>query len=238
MIRRDYILRMLEEFFEVLARMRSLKKARQWEEASQLAEKELQRLIGLDAKAVAKLSETELLARLIRGESTLAVREKSLMVATLLKEAGDLAAGQNQLEQSRLYYLKGLHLLLGVLAHEQVSDVPELVPRIDLFLNALADTSLSLRTMALLMQYYEGTGEFGKAEDMLFGMLEEEPENVELLNFGASFYRRLQSKSDDALTDGNLPRSELEASLAQLSSRAKARHCGEERKDASLNSTA
>ena len=61
MIRRDYILRMLEEFFEVLSRIRSLRKGQKWAEAGAIVQKEFEELIGAGPEAGAKLSETELL---------------------------------------------------------------------------------------------------------------------------------------------------------------------------------
>jgi hypothetical protein len=216
MIRRDYILRMLAEFFEALSRIRSLQKGQKWGEAGRITDEQLQQLLGGDAKIVVSLSETELLARLIAGESTLAVREKTLIVATLLKEAGDIAAGQAAPDEGRSCYLKGLHLLLGVMAREDVSDFPDFVPRVEVFLSALGDLPLPIATQAMLMQHYERVGDYAKAEDFLFSMIEAHPGNQDLLNFGIRFCERLQQRSDDALVGGNLPRSELEASLAQL----------------------
>lgn len=216
MIRRDYILRMLEEFFEVLSRIRALQKGQKWNEASLVAEKELQQLVGLGVQDIARLSETELLARLIRGEPTQAVREKTLVLATLLKEAGDIAAGEGRSAESLSYHLKGLHLLLGVRAREDPFDSPAFVPRVEGFLAALGDFVLPLSTQAMLMQHYERIGEFAKAEDVLFAMIEADGTNPALLSFGIGFYQRLQHQSDDALKQGNLPRSEVEAGLAQL----------------------
>src|SRR5215470_18049413 len=112
MIRRDYILRMIQDFCEVLSRIKALKKGQLWSEAGGTVDTEFQRLIGSGAEAVAQLSETELLARLIQGEPTQVVREKTLMLSTLLKEAGDVATGQDRREEGRSYYLKGLNLLL------------------------------------------------------------------------------------------------------------------------------
>jgi Family of unknown function (DUF6483) len=203
---------------EALSRIRSLKKGREWDRANQLLDKEFQHLLALDPSALTRLSDTEILARLIRSESTLAVREKTLMVANLLKEAGDIAAAGGLEEESRTYLLKGLHLLLGVLAHEDVSDVPELVPGVDAYLSALGGAGLPFATKGLLMQHYERVAEFGKAEDMLFSMLEEVPDQPELREFGIAFYRRLQTHSDDALLLGNLPRTELDSGLAELKS--------------------
>src|SRR5690349_3415729 len=149
MIRRDYILRMLEEFFEVLSRIRALQKGQKWGEASVATEQELQQLIGLGAQEITRLSETELLARLIRNEPTQAVREKTLLVATLLKEAGDIAVGEGDTATSLSCHLKGLHLLLAVLAREDPFDCPAFVPRVEGFLAALGDFVLPLATQAM-----------------------------------------------------------------------------------------
>lgn len=216
MIRRDYLLRMIQEFFEVLARIDRLKVGQRWSEASGVLDEEFQRLVGGGAQAVARLSETELLARLLTGEATQVVHEKALMLTALLKEAGDVAVGEEKADESRLCYLKGLHLLLDTLVQGEVSDYPAFVPRVETFVAALEDAGLPLATRALLMQHYERTGEFGKAEDMLFTMLESEPEQSGLLDFGILFYERLKAHSDTALAEGNLPRAELEAGLAEL----------------------
>src|SRR6185503_17438769 len=112
MMRQDYILRMIQEFGEALSRINGFKKGRQWDDAGAAVDEEFQRLVGAGAQAVAQLSETELLAKLVQGEPTSVVRHKILLMTTLLKEAGDLAAAQNRIEDSRRCYLKGLHLLL------------------------------------------------------------------------------------------------------------------------------
>lgn len=219
MIRRDYILRMLAEFLEVLSRIRSLQKGQLWQHAGELTDDQFRRLVGSGASELVRLSQTELLARIIQGETTLAVREKALILATLFKEAGDIACGKENHAESHSYYLKGLDLLLETLAREDVAEFPDFVPRVDMFLQALGEETLPLSTQAMLMQHYERLGEFGKAEDMFFSMLEDSPENNDLLEFGIAFYERLRGRSDDALAAGNLPRAELESSLAQLLAR-------------------
>lgn len=219
MVRRDYILRMIEEFFQALSKVKSLKQAQEWRQADAAVDQEFQRLLTMDAQAVAQLSETELLARVVRGEPTMAVREKILLVATLLKEAGDVCAGQERQDESRICYLKGLHLLLDTLGRSEVFEYPEFVPKVEEFMIVLRDSLLPLETQARLMQHYERTGEFAKAEDALFAMLDAEPEQSPLLEFGISFYRRLEGQSDSRLADGNLPRTEVEAGLADLNAR-------------------
>jgi hypothetical protein len=216
MMRRDYLLRMIEEFFEVLARIDRLKNGQLWQEAAGTVDEQFQRLIGTNAAAATKLSETELLARLIQGGPTQVVHEKTLMLTALLKEAGDVAAGQGRTAESRAFYVTGLHVLLSALAGDEVSDCPAFVPRIEAFVAALADAPLPLETQARLMQHYERAGEFGKAEDSLYAMLEAEPQTPGLVDFGITFYERLKGQTDARLAEGNLPRPELEAGLSAL----------------------
>jgi uncharacterized protein YuzB (UPF0349 family) len=216
MIRRDHVLRMIEEFVRALARINSLKRGQRWNEAGEALDDEFKRLIGDGAQAVARLSETDLVARLAQEGPTQLVREKTLLLTALLKEAGDVAMAENRSAEGCECYLKALHLLLDVLGREDVVEFPEFVPKVESLKQTLEGTSLPMRTHAMLMQHYERIGEFAKAEDELFAMLEAEPGNERLLEFGCAFYRRLLAQSDTALTNANLPRGEVEEGLKKL----------------------
>jgi hypothetical protein len=221
MIRRDYILRQIEQFVAMLAKIAGLAKNEQWQEASTVTAGEFQRLTGMDARGVVQMSETELLARLIQSEPTHVVEAKAFMLATLLKTNGDLIAGQGRLEESRQYYLKGLHLLLDTFGRNEITECPDFVPAVEAFLAGLRDAPLPVKTNAMLMRHYEQTREFAKAEDALFATLDVAPPSPELLELGASFYQRLLDLSDDALMAGNLPRAEAEAGLAEFRAQMK-----------------
>ncbi len=216
MIRRDYLLRMIAEFLELLSRLQSLKRGQKWGEATSLIDTEFQRLIGAGADAVQGLSETELLAKVIQGEATQVVRDKTLMLTALLKEAGDTAAAQGREEQSRAFFIKGLHLLLDVISQGEISDWPDFVPKVEAFIGAIDEGNLPVSTLARLMQHYERAGSFAKAEDALFNIVQAEPRFPGLLEFGTSFYERIGRQRDRVLEEGNLPRSELEAGLREL----------------------
>jgi hypothetical protein len=165
------------------------------------------------------LSDTELSARLMRGEATQFVRDKTLFLITLFKEAGDAAVAQDRPEQARSFYLKGLNLLLGALAGAEPSDRPDFVPTVVVFTAALADAPLPAQTLVMLMHHYERTGALAKAEDALFALLDAAPDTGEAVEFGIAFYERLRVQSAAALAAGNLPRSEVEAGMAELQSR-------------------
>ncbi len=224
MIRRDFLLRMIEEFAQALARIRSSKKGRRWVEACAELDAEFERLIGDSAQAVARLSEVELLARLMQDGPTHVVRDKTLMLTTLLQEAGDVAAAEGRLDESRECYLKALHLLLDVLACGEVLECPEFVPKVEMLKEALQGMALPPRTLAMLMQHHERTGEFAKAENALFAILDAEPDSGEIVEFGVAFYKRTLAQSDSALVEGALPRAEVEEGLKELLQRQNRRH--------------
>lgn len=216
MIRRDYILRMIEQFMQLLGRLKSLKQGQQWDEASRTVDDGFQRLLRSGAGALAPLSHTELLALLIKGESTLAVGQKARLAAALFKEAGDLAVVQGRNDEGRVFYIKGLHLLLDPLTLDETEERPEFVPQVAVFVGALQDRPLPPETLARLMHYYERTGDLAKAEDYLFELLDAGASHPELVKFGEAFYQRLGNLSDPQLAAGNLPRSELESGRAEF----------------------
>jgi tetratricopeptide (TPR) repeat protein len=210
---------MIEEFIRALARINTLKQSQRWQEAGRALDDEFQRLVGAGPQVVAQLSETELLAKLVQGEPTQFVHDKAFLLTALLKEAGDLATTQERADEARECYLKGLHLLLDTLARGEAGECPEFVPKVEVFVTALEDSPLPLRTLALLMQHYEHTGQFARAEDALHAMLDQDPGNSGIAEFGIAFYERLGSQSDSALAAGNLPRIELEAGLMEIRDR-------------------
>ena len=219
MIQRDYILRMIEELRRILAAIVALKEERRWQEVEGTLEEQFQRLVGAGASEAVGLSETELAARLVRGEATQFVRDKTLFLIRLLKEAGDAAVAQARPDQGRAFYLKGLNLLLGVLGEHEASEHPDYVPPVEIFTVAVSDAHLPARTQAMLMRHHERKGEFGKAEDALFALLDAAPGSREVLDLGIAFYERLRGQSDAALDAGNLPRQELESGLDELRER-------------------
>jgi len=219
MIRRDYILRELERFAAMLARITGLASNGEWPEANAVTAAEFQALTGLDAAALLRLSSSAVLARLIESPATIPVEFKLCVAITLLKTQGDLLAGQGQVDESREFYLKGLQLLFENSGGRVVEERPDFVPTVESFVLALRDASLPPAMNAMLMRHYEQTGELARAEDALFEIVEAEPENREVLEFGCLFYQRLLGLNDAALVSGNLPRAELQAGLNELAER-------------------
>jgi len=219
MLRRDYLLRQIEEFVAVLTKMAGLGKAGQWEEASSAASAQFKALARADVTELLRMSDTELIARLAEGDTVYGIQDRISMAVRLFKENGDILKAQGKIEKAQACYLKGLHLLLNSVADDPAAPRPDFLPSIETFLIGLHDSGLNLETNAMLMRHYEQLREYAKAEDALFNILDGEPGNGELLEFGIGFYQRLLRMDDEALELGNLPRAEVKAGLAELNRR-------------------
>ncbi len=217
MIRRDYLLRVIEEFVAMLSGLRRRIAAGEIAEAGEDLDRAFLSLIGTGAEGVSRLSETELLAQLTIGEPTHVVRQKSLMLVALLQEAGRVHTAAGRDAEARACWLKALDLTLALQMQDTDLELPEFVPKIEMLHEQLRDAPLPLHTLAALWRHYERIGAYGRAEDVLFTLREAEPSNEALLVEAKLFYERLLRQSDGALEAGNLPREEVAAGLAELS---------------------
>jgi len=223
MIRRDYIVRMIEEMGRALAQIRALRQGGKTELAWQAVDAECEKLTSLGVKGILFLSDTELLARVTEGQLAQTVHLRTLAVVTLLREAAIIAAAENRHDEAHAINLKALHLLLEVLSHEDPLEFPEFVPKVEELVIALADAPLPLQTQTMLMRHYEGTGQYAKAEDALFSILDAVAPDASLMAFGRDFYTRILKQSDQSLTLGGLPRLEAQQGLAEFVERTSAR---------------
>jgi hypothetical protein len=219
MIKRDFILRMIEQWAGFLVRLQGLKTEQKWEEATALTNEQAEKLLGLSPETISKSSETELLAALVSQGPIHAIPEKISMLVRLFSEQGDLAREAGSEERAAALYRKGLRLLLGLLGRGEAGALPQFVPPVEVLVNALAKHELTLEDRVMLMSHYEQTGQYGRAENMLFDLIESESKNDKLRAFGIAFYRRLQTYSDEQLIQGGLPRDEVESGLKELQGR-------------------
>jgi hypothetical protein len=219
MIRRDYILQMIEECIQALAQIRALRKDQRWAEARMAVDAQCEKLAAAGARNLAQLSETELLARVALDQPTQTVRARLFLLISLLQEAGEIATAEGRFSDAREVCLKALNLLLDVSAQDDAGAHPAFVPRAEALVQSLADAPMPLRTQALLMRHYESTGQLAKAEDTLFSILDATKDDPASLEFGAAFYERILRQNDALLAAGNLPRAEAEESLRELESR-------------------
>jgi hypothetical protein len=222
MVQRDYILRLIEQLgpgAAALLRSAEQRKGQQYGEAGRTIDQTLRQYFGLDSGAVRGLSAEELVALVRLGHSPLvrseALAEKLVLLASILAEQADLDAAQNDPEGSADCALKSLQIFLVVLTEED-PHAERALAALDPLLRQLAAYDLPTPTKEQLWRHFERSGEFARAEDWLFALLDDAPD---VLPEGIAFYDRLAWRTDDELARGNLPRDEVAAGLAELRAR-------------------
>ncbi len=223
MIRQDYLLRWFQQYVQWIAEIAGLIRRSDWEAALRRVDMALRGLLDLGPDSVQSLSDDEILARLTLDDPPPVVREKCLILATLLHQLGKIAEAQHRPDAARDSQLKALHLFLGLQTQPNPAALPDFVPTLQDLQNALKGKSLSPRTYAALMIHHEQAGRFAKAEDALFEWLRTHPADPNAPAMGEDFFRRLLVLSDDALVDAGFPRNEVLSGLDDLRAHSPAR---------------
>ncbi len=218
MINKDYILRMAEKFGRAMAIVLHLREYNKYEEALISVDDFLLQVTGLTSSFINSVSD-EMLIQAISPLGTLNV-EKCLWVAVLLKAEGEIYDDEGKSNESYYRYLKSLHLYLLTLTRETIAPVASIYSDIQELLNTLSDYELPISTQEKLFSYYELTGKYDKAEDVLFEIIAANTEKSAVIEQGRAFYARLEAKNDYDLERGNLSREEVTEGLVQLEAQA------------------
>jgi len=119
MIRRDYLIRLIEQFAEALSKLLKLKKGGNYEEALSLIGQTYEELLGFDSLFINSFNTDDLISIIaIDGVPDV---NKCIIIATLLKEEGEIYEAQDQADISNQRYLKSLDIFLrGFLSEEEI----------------------------------------------------------------------------------------------------------------------
>ncbi|MCP5094764.1 MAG: hypothetical protein GY943_04350 [Chloroflexi bacterium] len=215
-------MRILEEFGQrmgrLLAQVLNLADADNFGEAHDLIDQSSRQLIGLSTNGVVNMPDDVLLDTL-QSDSSTYWAERAAYLSFLLVEDGRLYVKEGDEDGGYGRFCTALHLQLAVITEKEQTvvsheEIAETIAELD-------DYHLPGRTSAALMRYYENQGIYSKAEDILFDWFNAEAAIDDLnsanpIDIGIAFYQRLLQKPDPDLIAGNLPRSEVEASLEEL----------------------
>lgn len=215
MINKDFILRLAERMGRELAIILGLCQREKDQEALIYIDDLLLRMSGLTSRSINLLSE-DVLLKTLSPLGNLNV-EACLWIAIMLKAEGQIYEDQGNTNQSYYRYLKSLYLFLTALQYEPIEDHTQFSTHVEGILVKLADYELPSNLKKQLLWYYEYSGEYGKAEDMLFELLEIHPADQEIRAQGLAFYKRLLAKSDVDLLAGHFSRSEVQEGMVQIS---------------------
>lgn len=217
MMNKDYILRIAERFGRALAIILHLRQSNKHEEALIYIDDIFLQTTGFTASFVNSASE-EMLLQMISPLGVLNV-QKCMWIALLLKEEGDIYEEMGNEDESYYRYLKSLHFSLAAAKQgDEVKDI-DINSAIEYNLAALEAFEVPQKTKLTLFSYFAAVGNYGRAEDMLFEVLEgaaDGPVEVGIVEQGRAFYKELGSKSEADLEAGGMSRREVEEGLAEL----------------------
>jgi len=206
MIRRDYILRMVAEMAQVLARVISLKSRQEYEQALKEINTALRELRGDSAEPAHELSLPDWIALCRKHEQ--AASGLMIAVADLLKEQGDVLTGQDKPDGGTRSRALALGLFLEALLNGETFVTVELLAKVEELFEHARTTLSDPEVWRRLVSYFEARGRFAQAEDALFAW--QATGDPTVTTEGLAFYQRLGEQDDDALERGDLPRAELE----------------------------
>ena len=204
---------MIQMVTAVLAKLFFHEERKEFNEAHRELDEAGERLIGMKWKLLRSLSDSQLVELLGREQQ----QGKLLAVTELLREESEILAAQGKADESFLQGIKAFSLFAELITGEKSFLKVMSVEKFDLLLHRLEQYDLPPSFERKRFRYYEITGNYGAAENVLFELLESDPSS---LKEGVSFYERLVVKSDEDLNAGGLPRNEVTDGLAELTSRS------------------
>jgi hypothetical protein len=149
-MQRDYILRLIDQVGQFLAKVVLQRKQNSPHEALQNVMAGCERLFAIDAVELFRFTPEQHVAMLADGESPDIARDKILIYAALNAEAGRCFALLGRAEQSRNSTLLALRLTLKARADYGAEAWPDFAPKTAELIQALGATPLDEETAGLL----------------------------------------------------------------------------------------
>jgi tetratricopeptide (TPR) repeat protein len=211
MIERDYIMRMISQLTQSLARVLLHKHAHEFP----LVRKELQSayksLLGLTPALLHQFSDAQLIEMFGSDEDIKAT--KSYVLGSLMKEEAEILLLEGNADESDRMFLRALNMLLFSFNWAGNEAEAGHLDKIDSVLLNLYGAEFPVYTDEQLLMCYEATGRYDKAENVLFELCETDPSWIDK---GLAFYQRLLQLSDEQLAAGGFSRDEIHAGISDL----------------------
>jgi tetratricopeptide (TPR) repeat protein len=204
-------MRQIELASQALARILMTAKGGRRGEALTLFDEAYKPLVGVSGRVVATLDEEQLLTLLTSGPAP-DPRRVTVAIELLLTEA-DLRAEAGEEKPAAAHYRRALGLTAYLASHLGRLPDGDLARKLADRAGTLALTPAQQLHLARL---HEALGQYGDAEDALFEVLDDDPDDTAAVDHGIAFYQRLLAKSDAELEAGNLPRDEVRGALSEL----------------------
>jgi hypothetical protein len=204
-------MRQIEQVGQALASILGLAKGGRGDEALAMFDEAYKPLLGVGSRVVAVLDDGQLVDLLTSGSNP-DMRRVALALA-LLKAEGDLYAGAGQAGEAAVRHRRAV-ALAGCLAARS----ERLLDR-DLaadLLERAGGLELSTGQRLAAVRVLEALGRYADAEDALFELIDELPDDPGPVEEAIAFFQRLRPLEPGQLAAGGLTLEEVNASLAEL----------------------
>ncbi len=206
MIRRDFVVRTIQQMAQALAQVLHFKERREYEQALREIGRALREFGEGDEAPDHRrgLDDWLILCRKHPGSAGGVM----LAVADVLAEQGELLAIQGNTPDALLARQFATGIFIEALLKEECFVSADLVVKVEQLVSHSAAGSQPPALLRRLVSYFEVRGDFARAENTLFEWLETgDPDAVAA---GRVFYEGLTSLADESLEQGGLTRAEAQ----------------------------
>lgn len=219
MLKRDYIMKLIEQLTGALSRILFKKENRDLNGAMEEINRAYTGLLGLDPEMIRSMPDAEIISFLEISGST--QYERCMIIAELKREEAGISELMNgpENEDAIVLYFDSLNLYLEAMTKKD-EFITEFFPaHLEEVIKKVENFELPHDIGQKLFKYYEITGRYAEAEDILYELIDAEYSPV--YTEAVAFYERLLKKSDEELTRGNLPRTEVIQALDETKQKIK-----------------
>jgi tetratricopeptide (TPR) repeat protein len=208
---RDYLMRQIEQVGRMLAAIIGLAKGGRGDEALGMFDEAYKPLLGVGTGVVAALDDAQLVDMLTSGSNP--DMRRVAMALELLKTEAGLYAQAGQAGEAAVRYRRAI-ALAGTLAarSERLLD-RELATDL---LERAGELELSVPQRLAAARVLEALGRYADAEDALFEVIDERPDDSEPVDQAIAFCQRLRPLEPEQLAAGGLTLQEVNDTLAEL----------------------
>jgi hypothetical protein len=215
MIRQDYILRMIEQAAQMIARLLNLADEGDRNGARELEGETAAKFLDLTGANLEEWGDEKLYAHLKRNGPPVEFSIRLGVAVALLDGRAQCLEKSGLTAEANEFVGRAIGILLRSKIESHRADIPEFAPGLEGFLGRMDDANMPVGTAGLLVCYHEHMRQFAAAEDALFRLQELVGNDRDVMMLGQDFYRRLLRETDETLEAGNLPRPEVEQGAAQ-----------------------
>lgn len=215
MLKRNLTSELVEKFNEALNKIIASKNEGNYDNALNLIDNTFKDIFRLSVKFFNSFSDENLID-MVNTDGTINA-DKCIIMAKLLEEEADVLEHQNKLDESFYINLKSLNLFIeAYISKDNNCDLQNYFSDIDMIIDKVSEYKISSSLQNKIIEYYIKANRYDKAEDSIYNLLNETNFNNDYIKSSIALYENLLLKSDEELLIGNLPREEIEDSLALL----------------------